>query len=140
MPPEPSPAGPGDRLLIYDAECRLCVTAKHALERLNVGDEGAAGPDGQNIRYVPYQSEEAARRLGADYTPGRPHVAFLVGADGKVSRGLDAFLPLLPKLRGGRLLQALLRIPLFRPLAYAAYRMIARHRYRWFGRVATKPK
>lgn len=123
-----------ERILIYDGQCRLCVTAKEGLERL----EGAR-LDG-TVRYVPYQSEEAARCLGSEYRPGRPDVAFLVDADGRVSRGLDAFLPMLPGLRGGRMLLALMRIPVLKPLAYLAYRIVARYRYRWFGQVRSQDR
>ena len=115
-----------EQTLIYDGECRFCVTAKEGIERL--------GAD-QKVRFVPYQSEEAASRLGADYKPGRPDVAFLVEPNGHIRRGLDAFLPLLPGLRGGRALAALLSVPLLRPLAYLVYRLIARYRYQWFGAV-----
>lgn len=117
------------RVLIYDDQCRLCVSAKEGLERL--------GPDTQeaDMRFVPYQSEEAAGRLGKDYKPGRPDAAFLVEGDGTISRGLDAFLPLVPGLRGGRVLQAILKVPPIRPLAELAYRLIARNRYKWFGSV-----
>ena len=113
-------------VLIYDAQCRLCVTAKEGMERL--------GKD-LDVRWVPYQGDEAVRRLGAEYRAGRPGVAFLVERDGTIKQGLDAFLPLLPGLRGGHILQALMRIPLLRPLAYLIYRLIARYRYRWFGSV-----
>ena len=121
------------RTLIYDGQCRLCVTAKEGLERL--------GPDPQHsdIRFVPYQSEEAACRLGSEYKPGRPDVAFLVEPDGAISRGLDAFLPLVPGLPGGRVLHAILRVSLIRPLAYLAYRLVARYRYKWFGVVTPRP-
>lgn len=118
---------PSDRILIYDSQCRLCVTAKEGLER--------AG-NREGVRFVPYQSEEAACRLGKDYEPGRPAVAFLVDQDGNVSRGLEAFLPLLPGLRGGRPLQALMKVPFIKPLAYVVYRLVARYRYRWFGQIS----
>jgi len=114
------------RVLIYDDQCRLCVTAKEGLERI--------GED-KDVRFVPYRSEEAVSRLGAGYKPGRPDVAFLVEKDGTISKGLDAFLPLVPGLRGGRVLHAILKVPLIRPLAYLAYRLIARYRYSWFGSV-----
>jgi len=114
------------RILIYDDQCRLCVTAKEGLERI--------GED-KDVRFVPYQSEEAASRLGTEYSPGRPCVAFLVERDGTIRRGLDAFLPLVPGLRGGRVLHAILKVPLIRPLAYLAYRLIARYRYALFGSV-----
>ncbi|MEW6541979.1 MAG: DUF393 domain-containing protein [Nitrospirota bacterium] len=115
-----------ERVLIYDGECRLCVTAKEGLERM--------GAD-RDVRFVPYQSDEAAARLGADYKPGRPDVAFLVERDGRISRGLDAFLPLLPGLRSGKVWLALLKIPFVRPLALLVYRLVARYRYRLFGQV-----
>src|SRR5437870_12021757 len=117
------------RTLIYDGQCGLCVTAREGLARL------APAAQEWDIRFVRYQSEEAASRLGAEYKPGRPHVAFLVEPDGTISRGLDAFLPLVPGLPGGRVLHAILRVPLIRPLAYFAYRLVARYRYRWFGSV-----
>jgi len=114
------------KTLIYDGQCRLCVTAKEGIERL--------GAD-QSVRFVPYQSDEALNHLGAEYKAGRPDVAFLVGPDGTIHRGLDAFLPLLPGLPGGRFLLSFLRIPVLRPLAYLIYRLIARYRYAWFGSV-----
>jgi predicted DCC family thiol-disulfide oxidoreductase YuxK len=114
------------RVLIYDDQCRLCVTAKEGLERERAGTD---------VRFVPYQSEEAASRLGPDYRQGRPDAAFLVEGDGTISRGLDAFLPLVPGLRGGRVLYTILTVPLIRPLADLAYRLIARYRYKLFGSV-----
>jgi len=128
--PSPRP----EKILIYDGQCRLCVTAKEGLER----SEGAR-PDG-TVRFVPYQSEEAARCLGSEYRPGRPDVAFLVDADGRVRRGLDAFLPMLPGLRSRQMLLALMRIPVLKPLAYLAYRIVARYRYRWFGQVSLQDR
>jgi predicted DCC family thiol-disulfide oxidoreductase YuxK len=76
-------------LLVYDGECRLCVTAKKGLERLETHADAAA------IRMVAYQSEEAKQALGKGYRPGRPDVAFLVGPKGEIASGLDAFLILL---------------------------------------------
>ena len=119
-----------ERILIYDGQCRLCVTAK---ERLEQRAEGA------DVRWVPYQSEEAVRCLGGDYRPGRPEAAFLVEGDGTITKGLDAFVPLLPGLRGGWFLLALWRVPLLRPLAHQLYRLIARYRYRWFGEIRFSP-
>jgi predicted DCC family thiol-disulfide oxidoreductase YuxK len=116
-------------VLIYDGQCRLCVTAKEGLERW--------GKD-QPVRWLPYESDEAARRLGEDYRPGRPDVAFLVERDGSIRKGVEAFLPLLPGLPGGRILYAILRRPFMKPFAYLAYRLIARYRYRWFGAVPNR--
>lgn len=128
-PRQESPQQPDgqDDVLIYDGECRLCVTARSGIERLGKNDA---------VRYIPYQSEEAACRLGATYKRGvRPDVAYMVDRNGRVVEGLDAFVPLLPGLPGGRVMLALLRLPLGRRIAYLVYRIIARNRYRWFGAV-----
>lgn len=114
-------------LLIYDSECRLCVATKHKLEQAGVGRAGS------DIRFLPYQSDEAKSALGKQYCLGRPDMAFLVRPSGEVYRGLDAFLPLAPSLPGGRILLGCLRIPLAKRLVEWGYRMIARHRYRLFG-------
>jgi predicted DCC family thiol-disulfide oxidoreductase YuxK len=116
-----------DCTLIYDGECRLCVAAREGIER---GRQAAPG-----VRYIPYQSEEAKARLGGTYKPGRPDAAFLVDQQGRIIEGLDAFVPLLPGLPGGRVVLALLRLPVGRALANLAYRVVARNRYRWFGAV-----
>ena len=118
------------RILIYDEQCRLCVTAKEGIERLGTSED---------VRFVPYQSQEAASRLEGLYQPGRPEAAFLVEGDGTITKGLDAFVPLLPGLRGGRLLVKLWRVPPLRPLAYLLYRLIARYRYKWFGEIRSSP-
>jgi len=126
---------PSDRasqacLLVYDGECRFCVTAKEGFERLETHDADAIP-----IRMVPYQSEEAQQALGESYRPGRPNVAFLVRPNGEIARGLDAFLALLPGLKGGRVLSVLLSLPLVKPLGYLLYWFVARYRYSIFGKV-----
>ena len=115
--------------VIYDDRCRLCVSAKQGMEKLAQEDSLP------QVQFLPYQSQEAERFLGRFYRPGRPEVAFLIGPDGEIRRGLDAFLPLLPGMPGGRFLSAIIGFPLVRPLLNLAYRVLARHRYRWFGEV-----
>ena len=116
-------------LLIYDGQCRLCVSAKEGIERLETHK------DATPIRMVPYQSDEAKQVLGESYRPGRPNVAFLVRPNGDVARGLDAFLALLPGLKGGRVLSALLSLPMVKPFGYLLYWFVARYRYAIFGMV-----
>jgi predicted DCC family thiol-disulfide oxidoreductase YuxK len=121
------PSRPTECLLIYDGRCRMCVTAKSGIERLT-GEQ-------RELRMIPYQSEEAKRLLGVQYHGGRPDAAFLIMPDGSVASGLDAFLPLLPGLKGGRWLAKVFAIPLVKPLAQWIYRLVARFRYRLFGEV-----
>jgi predicted DCC family thiol-disulfide oxidoreductase YuxK len=117
-------------LLIYDGECRLCVAAKERLE------QAADGRALSTVQFVPYQSAQAQHVLGARYRPGRPAVAFLVEPSGTVKEGLDAFLPFAPSFFIGRMLLMLLRVPLGRPVAELIYRVIAKFRYRLFGRAS----
>lgn len=124
---ESSSPGTPQCLLIYDGRCRMCVTAKNGLERLS--------PERKDVRMIPYQSEEAQRVLGPRYHGDRPEVAFLVDPDGTIASGLDAFLPLLPGLKGGRLLSRLFALPLVKPFGYWLYRLVAQHRYKLFGEV-----
>ena len=130
MKTDPTP--PAGCLLIYDGECRLCVTAKQGIEKL----AAAGGP--APIRMITYQSDEARALLGERYGPGRPHAAYLVQPGGVIAEGLEAFLPLLPGVKGGWILLALFRIPLARPAARFLYRMVARYRYCLFGEVSSR--
>ena len=114
-------------LLVYDAECRLCVSTKRKLEEFGVGQAES------DVRFLAYQSEEAERILGMNYRSSRPDVAFLIRSSGAVLQGLDAFLPLVPNLPGGKLLLWWLRFRSAKRLADWSYRLVARHRYRWFG-------
>lgn len=114
-------------LLVYDGECRLCVSTKQKLEELGIGQAES------DVRFLAYQNETAKRMLGSNYRPGRPNVAFLIRPSGEVAQGLEAFLPLIPILPGGKLLLWWLRFPSAKRLAEWGYRMVARHRYRWFG-------
>ena len=126
---DPSDSASQACLLVYDGQCRLCVTAKQGLERLETH------ADAIPVRMVPYQSEEAKQALGESYQPGRPNAAFLVHPNGEIARGLDAFLALLPGLKGGRALTVLLSFPLVKPFGYLLYWFVARYRYYIFGQV-----
>ena len=114
-------------LLVYDGECRLCVSTKQKLEELGVGQ-----PESE-VRFLAYQSESAKRILGSNYRSSRPDMAFLIRPSGEVLQGIDAFLPLVPNLPGGKILLRCLRFPFAKRLAEWGYRLVARHRYRWFG-------
>jgi predicted DCC family thiol-disulfide oxidoreductase YuxK len=115
-------------VLIYDGECRLCVGTKRKLEQ-------SPPPESGQVRFIPYQSEEAKQALGSRYRAGRPEMAFLVEPSGLVREGLDAFMPLLTGYPGGRVLVRWARAPFVRRVLTRLYRSVARHRYRWFGSV-----
>ncbi len=120
--------------LIYDGDCRFCVTSKERIERMSPPNQSAF------VRYIPYQSAVAKDILGSEYRSGRPEVAYLIDADGQIRKGLDAILPLLLHFPGGRVIFGLLAIPGCRTIASWLYRLLARHRYRWFGSMPDRPK
>lgn len=124
---DPSP----ECLLIYDGRCRLCVAVKNRFDHPIPHKAETA------LRMITYQSEEAKRVLGASYRPGRPEVAYFIAPGGQIREGLEAFLPLLPRFKGGTALQRLISLPIVRPLARAAYHILARYRYRLFGTVSS---
>ncbi|BFU96181.1 MAG: protein of unknown function [Nitrospira sp.] len=126
---QPTDNGLAGCTLVYDGRCRFCVAAKNQLERLEAG--GSESP----LRMVPYDDEEARGLLREAYRPGRPEVAFLIDSTGKITRGLDAFLPFLPAMRGGPFLAGFFRLPLVKPFARLLYAVVAKHRYRLFGEV-----
>jgi predicted DCC family thiol-disulfide oxidoreductase YuxK len=133
MEPETQAASqsPGqDCILVYDGTCRFCVSIKKKLEQIGAGQAEF------NVRFLDYRSAAAARALGHDHRPGRPgrpDMAFLIRPSGEVLRGLEAFLPIILNLPGGKLLLWCLRFPSVKQLGEWGYRMVARHRYRWFG-------
>ena len=119
--PSKRPAG----CLIYDSHCRLCVVVKQRLEQ--------AGLSGQT-EFVPYATQKARERLGQRYQPGqRPPMAYWVDEQGTIVGGLEAFLPLLMGLRGGKIFMFFWRFRVCRLILIGLYEFVAKHRYRWFG-------
>lgn len=122
--------GPGSRrvlirrILIYDAECRLCVASKGILERWDRK---------HRIDFLPFQSKEATE-ISPDLA-GRTDIDAMrfVEPGHPVSVGIDAFRRMLPVLPLGRLISILFYLPGFQWLAGNIYRVIAKNRYHWFG-------
>jgi predicted DCC family thiol-disulfide oxidoreductase YuxK len=119
-----SDIGYGD-VILYDGTCGLCSRAV----RFIAGHDPAG-----RYRYAALGSEVAGDVLrGARLPPQLPDSVVLVEADGTVRVESDAALAILRELRGPSRHLARLRI-LPRPLRDAAYRLVARTRYRIFGR------
>ena len=108
--------------LYYDAGCNLCHSGKLKAERW-------AKASGQPLEPVPIQSDEG-RSKGYDLHE------MALEADGKTYRGANAWLKLMeiapPHLRW----ISWLKFPPFSWLAKAGYWVVARVRYRVFGRRA----
>lgn len=111
--------------LIYDAECRLCVSSKHWVEKWDRR---------HRIRFLPFQTAEAkelAPELGEMTCIDAMR---FVGPDGSISSGVDAFKKMLPFLPMGGVVSALFYLPGVSRLAQKIYGHVAENRYRWFGR------
>ena len=119
------PSGLPAGCLIYDSHCRLCVAVKQKLERARLSGQ---------TEFVPYASQKARERLGRDYQPGRrPPMAYWVDERGTIVGGLEAFLPLTTGLRIGNVFMFFWRFRVCRVILLALYKLVAKHRYRWFG-------
>jgi predicted DCC family thiol-disulfide oxidoreductase YuxK len=114
---------PGEPLtVLYDATCVLCVGSMKRLESWKTAGE---------ITFVPLQSPEARAMV-----PGIPEERLLgqmhVIEKGQISSGADGWFRIM----------SLAPLPLAwlawvtpRALARPVYNLVARNRYRWFGRV-----
>jgi predicted DCC family thiol-disulfide oxidoreductase YuxK len=112
-------------VVLYDGGCGLCSRAVRFI--------ATHDPAGR-YRYAALGSEIAGEVLrGGRVAPQLPDSVVLVEADGTVRVESDAALAILRELRGPARHLARLRI-VPRPLRDAVYRLIARTRYRIFGR------
>ena len=128
MSASPSPIpDPSHPLVLFDGVCNLCAgVVRFVIER----DREA------RFRFAPLQSElgrTLQREHGID--PDALDTFVLVDADGTATRS-TAVLRMLRELgRPWRWLYPLCFVP--RPLRDALYGVLARNRYRWFGRRET---
>lgn len=126
----PRPLSPGPRnALIYDAECRLCVSSKRRLERWDRRGR---------ITFLPFQTEEAKRLVPDLASIGCLDAIRFIDAEGEISSGVDAVRNMARLLPLGGVVTVLFYIPGFDWIAVRLYRWIAENRYRWFGEVPEK--
>ena len=126
------PGGAGvvtEGLVLYDGVCALCDGTVRALLVL---DRGA------RLRFAPLQGETArevlARHPDADRSLSTILYARGAGtSEESVHQRSDAVLSMLYDIGGIAAFAAVLRI-VPRPLRDAVYDLVARHRYRWFGK------
>lgn len=123
-----TPAPSLRNILIYDAECRLCVSSKEWVERWDRR---------RRIAFLPFQTAEAKERVPDLAGMACMDALRFIDAQGNAASGMEAFRRMLPLLPMGRLLSLLFYIPGFSWLAVKIYRQIAENRYRWFGRASS---
>ncbi|MEK7747813.1 MAG: DUF393 domain-containing protein [Nitrospirota bacterium] len=116
-------------ILIYDANCRFCVSSKGWIERWDIN---------HHIQFLPFQTEEAKKKVPSLAELGCLDAMRLIDANGRVSSGVSAFYEMLPFLPMGKLLALFFRLPGISFFANGLYRVIAKNRYCWFGTVREK--
>jgi predicted DCC family thiol-disulfide oxidoreductase YuxK len=116
-------------LLLFDGICRLCDQSVQFILRHD---------QQQRICFCSIQSPAGRQwyqQLGLN--PDQPETMVLIGPQGAYRKS-DAALEIANLLGGVWRLAILFKI-IPRPLRDAAYLLIARHRYRWFGRHSQCP-
>jgi predicted DCC family thiol-disulfide oxidoreductase YuxK len=118
-------AGAGERAtVLFDAVCNLCNGSV-----LFVIDRDPS----RHFRFAALQSEAGARLLREHAHGGADLSSVVLVEDGRLYTRSTAALRIARRLAWPwRLLSALIVVP--RPLRDAVYDLVARNRYRWFGR------
>jgi predicted DCC family thiol-disulfide oxidoreductase YuxK len=116
-----------DNIIVFDGVCNLCASSVKFILRHERDD---------SLRFAPMQSpagQRLMRQFGFDPDDVK---TFVVIADGTAHVRSDAAIRIARHLRGAwRLLGGVRIVP--RPLRDWAYDVVARNRYRWFGRKET---
>ncbi len=112
------------RLLVFDGYCHLCSGWARFLSR---------HPATPPFRLVAVQTEEGRSLLCAQGIDPLDPSTFLVVDRGRIHRESDAVIHVVSALGGPWRAMDLARV-IPRALRDAMYRLLARNRYRWFGR------
>jgi predicted DCC family thiol-disulfide oxidoreductase YuxK len=116
----------GDEVILFDGVCNLCS----ALVQLVIRHDRAA-----RFRFAAMQSDAGSRLMRSHGIDPSELETFVFLADGKTFTRSDAALEVASRMGGAWTVVKPLRfIP--RALRDWMYRVIARNRYRWFGRKA----
>ncbi|MBS1568834.1 MAG: thiol-disulfide oxidoreductase DCC family protein [Bacteroidetes bacterium] len=120
----PGPAPLPDHLVLFDGVCNLCNGAVQFIIRHDKHNR---------FRFAPLQSGAGRSILGEAGTPGDAFSTIVYLRKGKVLTKSKAVLHVARDLGGAwQLFHGLIILPRF--LRDAAYDLVARNRFRWFGR------
>ncbi|MEC0696736.1 thiol-disulfide oxidoreductase DCC family protein [Bacillus atrophaeus] len=113
-----------NRVLLFDGVCNLCNGAVQFIIKRD--------PDGL-ISFSSLQSETGQRLLKLNGLPTEYFDSFVFIEDGKVYTKSTAAIKVFRHLRGAwRFSVVLLAVP--RPVRNMVYSLIAKNRYKWFGK------
>ena len=111
-------------LLLYDGKCALCLKSVETLRRLKPKDDWDA---------IPFQAADLDSLLPGVSAADLQAQLHVIEADGRVYRGAEAIIRIMRTVPWMKPIAWLYAVPGCKPLADAAYRWIARHRYALFG-------
>jgi predicted DCC family thiol-disulfide oxidoreductase YuxK len=123
----PAATASAERVVVYDGYCRVCSGGARFFERFRVTPP---------FLLLPSQGAQGRELLVQHQIDPDDPSTFLVLDRGQVYIASDASIHMMVAMGGPWRLAKIARIV---PRAWrdAAYRMLARNRYRWFGRRAT---
>ena len=116
-----------DNVVIFDGVCRLCTCSVTFILRHETD---------QTLRFAPLQSPAGMHLMQEFGIDPAQMKTFVVIADGRAYVRSDAAIRVSRFLRGAWKLLGLVKI-IPRPIRNCAYDVVARNRYRWFGRLDT---
>lgn len=118
------PPGLPDRLVLFDGVCNLCNASVRFILRRD--------PSGK-FHFAPLRSTVGKAVLEAAQLPTAHHDSFVYVRQGRILERSTAALWMARDLGGAwSLLYAFIIVP--RPLRDGVYDLVARYRYRWFGK------
>jgi predicted DCC family thiol-disulfide oxidoreductase YuxK len=118
---------PGVRVVVFDGICHVCSAWARFLERHRIEPP---------FKVLPMQSAEGRALLGQHGIDPEDPATFLVLDRGRSFTQSDAAVRIIAALGGfWRIFEAARVIP--KPWRDFVYRLLARNRYRWFGRRAS---
>lgn len=119
-----SAANANDRVVVFDGICHICSGWVRFMERHQIEPP---------FKLIPMQSEEGRALLAAHGIDPKDPATFLVVDGGREFTQSDGAIRIVAALGG---LWPLFRAAQVIPKSWrdAAYRLLARNRYRWFGR------
>lgn len=118
------PAENGHAVILFDGVCNLCNAAVQFV---------IAHDPGGIYHFAALQSPAGVELAAAYGLDALPLDSVILIEGGRAYTGSEAALRIVGRLATGWRWLGMLRV-LPRPLRDGAYRFVARHRYRWFGR------
>lgn len=123
MPPSSTPAHPPYPVIYFDGVCNLCNGSVQFVIRRDKE---------KKFRFASLQSPAGEAIMDQFHLPKDKFNSFILYQDGKIYTRSTGALMMLSQLKGWKWTRALLAIPVF--IRDGVYNLIARNRYRWFGR------